>query len=443
MKNFVFNLVFLISSGLLFAQSVSIRVENLNQDKAVLFSLTGEKVFAVDSLTAIGNKLFQFSLENNHSGIYRIAFNNNKWLDFIYDNKDIELETDLNNISGSLKVIKSANKIYYDFVYLNNDYKTKTELLLLILSRYPENDDYFQISKEKLIRVQKDYLNFVNVTSQADPNSFIARYVRTAQLPVVDPALRLDEQLTYLKTHALDNVNFGDDELIYSDVFTNKTIETLSYYRNPQFPLDLLEKEFMVAVDSILNKAAVNEIVYRHIVEYLMEGFRKFGFDNVLDFIIENYVLKENLCLNEKLESSFERRIEQAKKFRKGDAVPDIVVSDSSGKQFNLNDLKSERTLILFYSSRCPHCQNLIPQLSELYNNQKEKNTEVLAISIDTSGTGLINDNWINITDLKGWNGKAAGDYFIYAIPAMFLIDKEKKLIMMPKTVEEVKNLFD
>jgi hypothetical protein len=93
-------------------------------------------------------------------------------------------------------------------------------------------------------------------------------------LPVVPPEITFDDQLTFLKTYALDNVNFYDDGLVHSDAFTSKTIEYLTYYRNPQLPLGLLEKEFMSAVDSILNKAKVNEIVYQHIVEYLIDGFK-------------------------------------------------------------------------------------------------------------------------------------------------------------------------
>ncbi|MDD1475233.1 hypothetical protein MEO41_28800, partial [Dolichospermum sp. ST_sed4] len=107
-------------------------------------------------------------------------------------------------------------------------------------------------------------LNFVNVASQTSPSSFIARYVRSAQLPVVDTEIPFEKQLTVLKTNALDNVNFYDADLIYSDAFTNKTIEYLTYYRNPQLPLELLEKEFNSAVDSILNKAKVNNVVYQH-----------------------------------------------------------------------------------------------------------------------------------------------------------------------------------
>ena len=233
----------------------------------------------------------------------------------------------------SLKVLKSeSNKIYYEFVKLNKAYKTKTELLQLILARYPKDDDYYQTTKEKLVQVQEDYLNFVNITSQTNPKSFVARYVRSAQLPVVGTEIPFDKQLVYLKTHALDNVNFYDADLIYSDAFTNKTIEYLTYYRNPQLPLELLEKEFMSAVDSILNKAKVNSIVYQHVVEYLLDGFKKFGFDNVLNYIVENYVIKDDLCLDQKLTAALDKRIEQTKRFKVGNAVPNIIVQEAKGK---------------------------------------------------------------------------------------------------------------
>ena len=44
-------------------------------------------------------------------------------------------------------------------------------------------------------------------------------------------------------------------------------------------------------------------IVYQHIVEYLLDGFKKFGFDNVVDYVVENYVIKDDLCLRSKADS--------------------------------------------------------------------------------------------------------------------------------------------
>jgi peroxiredoxin len=432
-----------------FAQQIEIKIIGTN-GKALLFKLSGEKIVAIDSVNS-GEGVYRFSFDKNkhHTGFYRLTFKNSKWLDFICDGKDVAIETEVNNILDSLKVIKSeSNKIYYEFVKLNTDYKTKTELLQLMLARYPKEDGYYQTTKEKLIQVQEDYNYFVNVTAQVNPKSFIARYVRSAQLPVIDTEIPTDKQLPYLKSHALDNVNFNDDGLIFSDAFTNKSIEYLTYYKNPQLLMGLLEKEFEAAIDTILNKAKVNDIVYKHIVEYLLDGFKKFGFDNSVDYIVENYVIKDDLCLDEKLGNTIERRIQQARNFKVGNVVPNIVLPDSNGLLVELNKLNADKTLIIFYASWCPHCQSLLPKVYDIYKKQEERRFEVLAISIDSSRTDWLNFirnnnlDWINVSDLKDWDGKATTEYFIYATPTMFLVDKRKEVIAKPLSIEELKNFL-
>jgi peroxiredoxin len=448
MQYFILVLIILLSNNFTSAQIVNIKVNNLSLEKTVLYSLSGEIQEFVDSVSTDTKGVFHFGLIQSHPGFYRLALDNNRRVDFIYDNEDVELVTDSINIFDNLKVIKSeSNKIYYDFVKLNKDYKTKTELLEIILANYPREDDYYQITKDKLRQLQNDYLYFVNVTSQVKPNSFIAKYVRTTQLPVIESDSSSNDQLLYLKTHALDKVNFNDDELVYSDAFTNKTIEYLTYYRNPQLTLELLEKEFIIAVDTILNKAKVNEIVYTHIVEYLLDGFKEYGFDNVINYIVENYVIKDDICLDQKLSSALERRIQQSKNFKSGIVVPNIILPDTSGSLIDLHKINSEYILLIFYASWCPHCQKILPQIYDIYKKQEEKKFEVLAVSIDTSRTDWLNFirknslNWTNVSDLKGWNGKASEDYFIYATPTMFLLDSKKKLIKFIVTPNELNHL--
>jgi thiol-disulfide isomerase/thioredoxin len=445
MQYFIPALILLFSNSFTSAQIVNIQVNNLNEEKIVLYSLSGETQVIVDSIISDTKGIFHFDLNQNHAGFYRLAFDNKIKIDFIYDNADVELVTDANNIFDSLKVIKSeSNKIYYEFVKLNKDYKTKTELLQIILANYPQADDYYLHTKEKFSELQEEYRYFVNVTSQFIPSSFIARYIRSSQLPVVDAEILFDDQLFYFKTHSLGNVNFYDDGLIYSDAFTNKTIEYLSYYRNSQLPQELLEKEFIIAVDTILNKAKVNEKVYTHLTEYLLVGFKNFGFENVVSYIVENYVIKDELCLNQKLTTSLERRIQQSKLFKVGSTVPNIILPDTSGKAIELTDIKSEQLLILFYASWCPHCQTLIPEIYRLYKKQPEKKVEVLAVSIDTSRIDWMNFirtyklDWLNVSDLNGWNGSAASDYFLYATPTIFPVDKERKVLLSSPSLEEL-----
>lgn len=426
------------------AQEVTFEILN-SKGNAELFQLEGEKANQIDSVFS-QDGIFQFSIKGKLSGFYRLQFDNKHWIDFINNGKDVKVTTDYDNIIDSLKVIESeSNKLYYEFLKLNKAYKTKTELLQLIIARYPQDDDYYITTQKKLFEIQNDYQQFVKITSQVDSNSFIAKYIKSAQLPQINGTLPIKEQLDYLKKHSLDNVDFNDDEMIYSDLFTNKSIEYLSYYRNPQLPKTLLEQEFIRAVDAILTKAKVNDIVYQHITDYLIDGFTKFGFDNIIDYIITNYVLVDDLCLNEETENSIQNRVNQAKLFKVGETVPNIIVPDTSGKSIDLSEIKSDKTLILFYASWCTHCQTMIPEIKDIYDNSSREILEVLAISLDTNKEewhSFIEDNglmWLNGSDLKGWDSEVAELYYIYATPTMFLVDKEKKIITKPLTIEELK----
>jgi len=451
-------LIVLTIGCVLHAQSMELIIKGANAESVKLYSLQGEKTFFVDSIKSSAKDQFNYSfnLTKHHSGIYRLIINKGNpslqgraetsWLDFLFDNEEINIKTTANNIFDSLVVNRSeSNKLFYSFIKLNKAYKTKTELLQLVLARYPKDDDYYKTTEQKVKQLQNEYAEFVNDISQKKPQSFIAQYIRSSQLPVVDMTLPVDKQLVFLKSHALDNVNFNDPELIYSDAFTNKSIEYLTYYRNPQLPKELLEKEFMIAVDTILNKAKVHQLVYQHITEYLIDGFKKFGFDKIIDYIVQNYVIKDDLCLDEKTENSIQRRLDQSKKLPIGAIAPNIILTDADGKEINLSKLNNEKTLVVFYASWCRHCNELIPKLNELYKEQNTKSLEVFAISVDTTKSDWINFikknnlNWINVFAENGWDSKAASDYHLYATPSMFLLDKEKKIIAKPTVFEEVK----
>jgi len=431
-----------------YSKSTVFQIKNTSSTSAVLFSLSGEKLSFVDSIFTSNPGEFFYENEKLHNGFYRFSFDKQKSITFLYDGNNVEINADAENFSETIEIINSeSNQLYYKFVKLNRDYRTKTELLQLIVSRYPSNDEYYELTKQKLIELQNEYIGFVNEISQKEPESFIARYIKSSQLPVVNIELQLDEQLAHLKNHSLDNVDFADNELIYSDCFTNKSIEYLTYYRNPQLPMGLLEQEFKKAVDTLLIKSSVNILVYQHVADYLVDGFKQFGFDNVVDYIVKNYVVKDDLCLDEQTEKSIQNRINQSKLLTVGSKAPNLIVPDENGEEFNLKNLTAEKILLLFYASWCPHCQDLLPEIHKLYKQRNDFG--VVAISLDevkADWISFITDNkldWINVSDLKGWESKAAKDYYIYATPTMFLIDGQKRILSKPININELKQDFD
>ena len=69
---------------------------------------------------------------------------------------------------------------------------------------------------------------------------------------------------------------------------------------------------------------------------------------------------------------------------------------------------------------------------------------EVIAISVDTNEGGWkasVSKNgldWINICELKEWNGKIVEDYYIYATPTIYVLDKDLGILSKPGGVREL-----
>ena len=161
--------------------------------------------------------------------------------------------------------------------------------------------------------------------------------------------------------------------------------------------------------------------------------------------MIENYVIKDDLCLDEETENSVQKRIDQSRLLGIGTKVPNIIMPDIDGKVVDLLSIQSSKTLLVFYSSQCPHCQTLLPRLNEY--QKRNNDLKIIAISLDDQKEQwikFVEENQlelININDPNGWDGDLASIFYIYATPTMFLLDGQKKIIGKPTTYEELLNI--
>jgi len=196
-----------------------------------------------------------------------------------------------------------------------------------------------------------------------------------------------------------------------------------------------------------LEKAKTNELVYEQMSEYLLKGFNKLGFTDVMDYIINNFVVADNLCLDSESNTNLQMRINQARFFQNDIKVPNIKLPSLTGKTINLYDISADNILILFYSSQCPHCQDFLPKLLKFYLQNKSKFI-LYAISLDTdfnkwkNFVNTNNYNWINVSDLKGWKSKVSYDYYLYATPTMFLVDSNFRVIGLPNNIIDIQNFL-
>jgi thiol-disulfide isomerase/thioredoxin len=108
---------------------------------------------------------------------------------------------------------------------------------------------------------------------------------------------------------------------------------------------------------------------------------------------------------------------------------------DTEGKPLRVADYRGKLLLIDFWATWCPPCKDEVPNLAAAYGKYREKGFEVIGISFDYSEKEFrdfvknMKMTWREYYDGLGWDNKVGKVYGIGAIPAMYLLDKEGKVI--------------
>ncbi|MCX6234734.1 MAG: thioredoxin-like domain-containing protein [Bacteroidetes bacterium] len=429
--------------------TITVDVKAFPGDKVTLASFYGEFIKPVDSIFIEKGVTITFNLPSSApSGYYRIILAKDHNIDFIFNHENVRFSTTYDYLLDSLVVISSIeNRLYYNFLSFMKKNQLKIDLLGTVVYYYPIDDTFYQQLCLQYQKNQGKRTSYIDSINQNYPSSYAARVIKTQNRPYLDCIMSENDRLEYIKTHFWENIDMTDTMLLRSNVFPNLCIEYLSLFGNSQFSQEQLEDAFIQAVNNILAASIKNDKIYSFMLEYLLKGFEKYHFEKVINHIATNYVSTEK-CENESIDGELLRRLENYQKLAIGKSAPLISLNDDNNKPIDLLKINSQYILVLFWASWCPHCTTLLPKLKELYD-KKTYNLEIVAISVDKDEkeykTALEKGQypWITGSELKGWNGKTAVDYNIYATPTMFLLDKNKIIIAKPITYQELLNVLE
>ncbi|MEW6712461.1 MAG: TlpA disulfide reductase family protein, partial [Candidatus Riflebacteria bacterium] len=107
----------------------------------------------------------------------------------------------------------------------------------------------------------------------------------------------------------------------------------------------------------------------------------------------------------------------------------------TDGKDLSLERFKGKVLLVDFWATWCPPCRAEVPNIVKAYKEYNPKGFEIVGISFDESREKFdeyIKENampWPQYFDGKGWQNEVGPTYGIQSIPAMYLLDKEGKVV--------------
>jgi thiol-disulfide isomerase/thioredoxin len=294
-------------------------------------------------------------------------------------------------------------------------------------------------------KLQEQRDSLILKTLKDYPDLCATKLIKMYREPFLDGNLNRQERDKLFKSTYFNNLDFADESLMNSDVYTKKVFKYLMSFAQRGLTQEQQEQEFKNAIDIIAAHTNKNEKVYEFILDYLVSGFEKLRLNNLLTYIADKY--SGTTCQTDEV-TTFERKLLQ-QKMKVGTVVPDFTMNDLNRDSVNLSVVLKEKNLILFWASWCPHCNEMIPEILNWQKSSSLTDFEVIAISLDNEETewkekvfemGI--EGWYNVSDLKKWEGEVVKDYNVYATPTMFIIDKNQQILSKPITLKEFYSFF-
>ncbi len=430
------------------------RVSQLPGRTVLLYELYGDQVNPLDTAVAGSDGSFEFVFPTERElGLYRIAMGKStaegehdmhlQQFDIIWDGSMVIFNTSYLHPVDSMEITFSGeNRLYYQFLRRMNKFDKKIGALNYALLNYPPEDRFYRRIERQHRRVQNQRLNYIdNLISKNGETIFssIAYFRKPPRLSSPGDSGQID----VLRHEFFREGQFTDPVLLRTDLIPKKIIRYLSLFATGG-GLDNrdTQEEMIVAVDIIMDHAMANEEVYYFVAEYLINGFESMDMEQVSEHITRRYLLgdicfEEGKMLDQKSLSSIE-------KLEEGDRVPGFSFTSLGGRQVDLHDIDARYTLILFYGSWCPHCKDVMDDLSELYaefHNENENFLEIVAIGVEDDKQAWLDYiekggyNWVNYSALQRWDCEIARDYGLKGTPTMILLNSDKRFIQEPQRV--------
>lgn len=275
----------------------------------------------------------------------------------------------------------------------------------------------------------------------------------TFVLPYVPENLTSSEaRADYLVIHYWNRFDFSDEKLISRPEITEQAfvdyINILAYVSKTKADESLV---------NTLKKAEQNVAMYTHFIGLFDKYFYQPNspFRNEEFFIPVLAEVLKSKKLPETEQSNYQFKYDLMMKNRVGTVADNFQFTLDSGQTKSLYSINSDYLILMFANPDCHTCAAVTTQLDGMESLKKAfsmnspTRTMITVLTVYPDGNTdqwkkhlpQMPQHWINAYD-KGMTITHKRIYDIKAIPTLYLLDKNKKVILKDTSIEEIDRFF-
>ncbi|WP_175578681.1 TlpA family protein disulfide reductase [Tenacibaculum aiptasiae] len=424
----------------------------------ILYKIEGAKqkfvtntTIQFDTVVVGGNKQsigkFKFDLPSTAKpGAYRATYRNRGagFVDFFFNKENVEFIFNPKYPDESVVFTSSReNKLYNEYLqaYAAVQKKIDENQVAYIKEENKEAKKAYKKQVKQLEDVQETYEN-------KSEGMLVHHFIKASQR--YNPSSPVDNMEDYLTTVGDNFFRYIDfkSEALFNSSFLVDRINDYVFYLNNSEDKELQQKLLRGAINKVIDELPKGKLK-KSVLEFLITSLSDKRDGESVDWLFAEHY--DKLPDNQK-DAEFKKKILDVLRATVGRTAPDFSWEED-GKEMKLSTLNdSDKYLLVFWSTACPHCVRDVPNLYSFMNNHK--NTSVISFSIENSDNNFKDwnefkkqlPNWHNAAGTHPeykWDNETVRAYNLLGTPSYFVLDSNKKIIATPEELEDVKKYFE
>lgn len=451
-RNFLFFLCSIVSPSI-FSQTVSGKLSQLAGQDIRLERFEGLKTNLVSNtaIDSLGN--FTLSYSPKDYGVGFLMSSDNKAFIVLLCGETIEIQGEALVYTESIRVTKGQQNQWFEQYSLEQPKREQALSAWLFLKNLYANEVVFKDQKAPSKSIAAEMQRI-----KAEDASFIAQLPKESYVRWFLPKRKLVSSVATIAQYRSDevpqtiqdfrNLDYSDDRLYTSGLFKDAIEGHFWLLENSGKPLDKVFEEMKISIDALMVHLIKEDKKLNEVTNFLFDLLERHSLFQASEYLALK-MLNEKSCT---LETNVAQQLETYRTMKKGNIAPDILFEKNYFSNKNvvidtLSELKNKYTLLVFGASWCPKCKEELPEIAKQYSKWKEMGVEVVFIALEDDPKAFVDFTasfpFFSYNDQKKWESPIVKNYFVFATPTLFLLDKNREILVRPNSVNHLNAWLD